>query len=158
MLKLKTKQNQSYYECNRERLLEYAKQYRLNHPGEATRQWKKWKEKYPEKAKAHKIRCAERNKISIFFKKYGIPIEEKENIRIQQNNMCSICGCSFKSSEDTHLDHNHKTGEIRELLCGSCNRALGLLREDINILKSMIIYIEKWKNKKASQQKGGLAL
>lgn len=41
------------------------------------------------------------------------------------------------------IDHDHKTGKIRGLLCGFCNKAIGLLKENINILRNAIHYLEK---------------
>jgi hypothetical protein len=40
------------------------------------------------------------------------------------------------------VDHCHTTGAIRGLLCHNCNRALGLLKDDINVIKNAINYLE----------------
>tara|TARA_R110000822_G_scaffold188520_1_gene327643 strand:+ start:331 stop:705 length:375 start_codon:yes stop_codon:yes gene_type:complete len=34
---------------------------------------------------------------------------------------CDLCNNKFKSSRDRHLDHNHETGEIRNIVCNMCN-------------------------------------
>lgn len=57
--------------------------------------------------------------------------------RQQLNETCEICG----SSDDLCWDHDHRTGEFRGTLCGACNKGIGLLREDRNIMKSAIIYL-----------------
>lgn len=41
-----------------------------------------------------------------------------------------------------NVDHDHKTRNVRGLLCHNCNRALGLLKDNINSLKSAISYLE----------------
>ena len=42
-----------------------------------------------------------------------------------------------------HLDHNHNTGKVRELLCSDCNTAIGLLKENPVIIQSVVEYIAK---------------
>ncbi len=79
------------------------------------------------------------------YKRYGITPEQVEEMRQRQNRKCAICLGEEEDTRSFHLDHNHSTLKIRDLLCGSCNRALGLVREDIKILKNMITYLEKHK-------------
>ena len=52
---------------------------------------------------------------------------------------CDICAvsCSFS------VDHNHKTGAVRGLLCGSCNRALGLFHDNPALLRKAATYLEE---------------
>ena len=45
------------------------------------------------------------------------------------------------------VDHDHKTGEVRGLLCGPCNRALGFLKEDISNFNNAIQYLLKENSK-----------
>jgi len=56
-------------------------------------------------------------------------------------NVCFICN---KKSEKLCLDHNHKTGKIRGLLCSKCNYGLGLFQDNIDFLKNSIKYLEKY--------------
>ena len=64
-----------------------------------------------------------------------------------QNGVCFGCG---KPAENTngnnkrlHIDHDHKTGEIRGLLCIKCNRALGLVGDNIDTLANLIKYLRR---------------
>lgn len=70
-------------------------------------------------------------------RRFGISIEEYKSKL--QNNTCSIC----KSNTDLVLDHNHITSKIRGVLCRKCNAALGLFKDNKNILREAILYLEQ---------------
>ena len=55
-----------------------------------------------------------------------------------QNGLCLIC---YKPVAEFHLDHDHKTGRIRGLLCHKCNTLLGMCNDDIGILWSAVNYL-----------------
>lgn len=64
----------------------------------------------------------------------------------KQNGLCAICNkppTGEKQLGVLHLDHNHETGRHRELLCQSCNHLLGNAKEDVDILRSAIEYLER---------------
>jgi len=65
---------------------------------------------------------------------------EYEEILKNQNYGCAICG-QGNGNRPLAVDHNHNTGEIRGLLCGRCNCALGLLDEDVKKMEKLIKYI-----------------
>lgn len=75
-------------------------------------------------------------------KRYGISVECYEKMLEDQNGVCAICG-AFPGKRRLHVDHNHKTGEVRGLLCNNCNVGIGHAQEDITTLKKMIYYLEK---------------
>ena len=59
-------------------------------------------------------------------REYGITLSERQQVLYGQNKRCAICG----HREDEFnvpfaVDHDHKTGELRGLLCWKCNRAIG---------------------------------
>jgi hypothetical protein len=70
-------------------------------------------------------------------KNYGITQEEYDKLAFLQGNCCGICGGKFIEYHNGRkamitrfsIDHCHKTGVIRGLLCRKCNRAIGLLNE-----------------------------
>jgi hypothetical protein len=66
-------------------------------------------------------------------------LEQYDEMYISQQGQCSICKTKH---EVLHVDHDHNTGDIRELLCNRCNRTLGLLEEDPMIMHSMIEYVQ----------------
>ena len=57
-----------------------------------------------------------------------------------QNHKCKICP-NLISIDTKEVDHDHKTGKVRGLLCHRCNLLLGLAKDDINILNNSIIYL-----------------
>lgn len=76
--------------------------------------------------------------------RYGISLEDYNIMFSNQQGCCAICG-THQSSLKWRLgvDHNHATGVVRSLLCRNCNAAIGLAKENTEILKSMISYLEK---------------
>ncbi len=74
---------------------------------------------------------------------YGITVEQYAVLNAKQNGVCAICGKPEpRKKKRLHVDHCHRTGKIRGLLCGNCNTAIGKLGEDVNVLKAAIRYIE----------------
>ncbi len=76
-------------------------------------------------------------------KEYGLTREEYEELRNKQDSKCAICSNTFISDTKTHVDHCHSTGKVRGLLCGPCNQALGLFKEDLTLLEKASLYLAK---------------
>ena len=74
------------------------------------------------------------------YSKYGITEEEYLRIYEIQKNKCAICGKDF-SGKRLYIDHEHKTGKIRGLLCGRCNTGIGMFDDNIDNLLSAIKYL-----------------
>lgn len=77
--------------------------------------------------------------------KYHMKIEEYFDILKKQNNKCAICGTIFNTETKymkPYVDHDHKTDQVRGLICMNCNSALGHFKDDIQILKKAITYLE----------------
>lgn len=72
-------------------------------------------------------------------KRYGIDPAVLVEFR-RTHSACAICG----STENLHVDHDHDTNEIRDVLCHHCNTGLGLFREDPEIIRAAIDYLEAW--------------
>ncbi len=83
------------------------------------------------------------------YSDFGITIEEYEIMLQNQNFKCAICEKQSKKNKKVlAVDHNHKTGENRGLLCDNCNFGLGQFKDDVELLKKAINYLKK--------QKGGV--
>ena len=76
--------------------------------------------------------------------KYGLTPDQYDDRLKSQNGCCAICKSnSPKTSRIKHfcVDHCHKTGKIRGLLCSKCNRAIGLLEDSVEFLQTAIGYL-----------------
>lgn len=73
----------------------------------------------------------------------GITVEQFAAMAAEQKNACAICGVVPTSIADLRIDHNHATGEVRGLLCGTCNTGLGLMRDSPDVLDAALAYLEE---------------
>lgn len=75
--------------------------------------------------------------------KYGITLEQFNEMLLAQNHACAICR---GTNVDWHVDHDHATGKVRALLCQSCNFAIGFLKDSARIALSAAEYLTKHGN------------
>ena len=66
----------------------------------------------------------------------------------KQNNRCKICNSNKPGQNKKYfcIDHNHKTGKVRGLLCQKCNRTLGIFKDDPKLIRKFIQYLEETDN------------
>lgn len=76
----------------------------------------------------------------VLKKVYGLTTEQFETMKINQKGLCLICAEPPKSF---HVDHDHKTGKVRGLLCRICNAGLGYFHDHVGRLASAITYLNK---------------
>ncbi|QCW23048.1 hypothetical protein [Synechococcus phage S-B05] len=99
----------------------------------------------PCQAKVKKERYSpERKREKDLKSKYGITLNEYDDMLTRQNYKCAICGTddtTFSNGKRFHVDHCHTTGKVRGLLCGKCNVALGHIGDNIDTLSRMINYL-----------------
>ena len=93
--------------------------------------------------KRNEVRCQDAS----LKKHYGMTIDEYEKMYDKQKGLCFICGnpettqCNNGKSRKLAVDHCHKTGKIRGLLCTSCNRGLGYFQDSIDLLTKATEYL-----------------
>jgi len=86
---------------------------------------------------------ADKKRAKNLLTNYGITVEQYDEMLARQDGGCGICGAKTDSQgRRLHVDHSHETGRVRGLLCDPCNRAIGLMRDDIDRLKMAIKYLE----------------
>lgn len=74
---------------------------------------------------------------------FGIGISEYKLLVSKQNGVCAICRGKDKGRK-LAIDHDHKTGQIRGLLCGRCNQGIGHFLEDRLLMRRAIEYLNSW--------------
>lgn len=104
---------------------------------------RQWFRDHPERSAANRRRFN-------LEKNYGLSVEEYDRLLAEQGGVCAICGNAEPSAHGRtgkqfalSVDHCHLTGRVRGLLCQKCNRAIGLLGDDVDLLKKAIYYLEK---------------
>lgn len=85
---------------------------------------------------------------------YGITAEEYNKKKKKQKNRCAICKSRERRThkrtggrQSLSVDHNHETKQIRDLLCGDCNRGLGMFKDSFKLLIRASQYLKKHKRK-----------
>lgn len=95
---------------------------------------------YTKTQKYKKLRARLKKKYRL--KKFVMTMASYELLLKEQNCVCAICS---KKDENKMLavDHNHKTGKVRGLLCSGCNLGIGNFKENTSSLKNAIWYIQE---------------
>lgn len=79
-------------------------------------------------------------------KRYGIDSVAYLAMYQAQRGACAICGVVPAETERRRnilcVDHNHNTGAVRALLCDGCNMGLGSFRDDLEVLRKAVAYLE----------------
>lgn len=85
--------------------------------------------------------------------KFGMTSEQYQNIYNSQGGKCAICGREEKvlstavfnkAPKKLSVDHDHKTGQVRGLLCSNCNAAVGYFDDNTSIIEKAIEYLKRW--------------
>ncbi len=71
---------------------------------------------------------------------FGLSLEDYKQLLYKQNNVCAICERP-DPRQRLSVDHSHITGKVRGLLCGNCNRSLGLIKDNLRTSIKMVGYI-----------------
>lgn len=86
---------------------------------------------------------ARRTRKRNWLMKYGLTPEMFDQLLAAQDHVCAICGLPGQTfyQRNLHVDHDHETCEVRGLLCGSCNWALGAFKDDADRLRRAVEYL-----------------
>ena len=96
------------------------------------------------KAKAHYHGNKDRHRNTRLLRKYGISLVEYDALFVAQGGRCAICGRERPTRGDQmlHVDHCHRTGKVRGLLCSPCNTVLGFLEDNNPLaLQAAVAYL-----------------
>ena len=76
------------------------------------------------------------------LRKFGITYDEWLRMWKLQSGACAICGGINRGGKALAIDHDHNSGEVRGLLCATCNTALGGFKDNSNLLRTAIAYLD----------------
>lgn len=103
-----------------------------------------WRQANPERDRENMRRWREANKqlrpAHERMTKYGLAHEDYEFMMADQNERCLICGHVM---EPPVVDHDHETGNVRGLLCRTCNMGLGSFKDSPVLLEAAIWYLNR---------------
>lgn len=109
-------------------------------------------EKYKEKEAALRKRLGQKRNTGEVCRRLKLDVSVYYKMLEEQNNRCKICGNEETRKSRTEgkvcqlaIDHCHISGKIRALLCHACNVAIGSFKDDIQLLKNAISYLESHK-------------
>lgn len=132
--------SQKYYWRNPEKAREYARERRKNNP-----------EKYKSYVRNYRKNNPDGERARHLMREYGITIEQYNAMEVQQGSACAICkqpetqernGVKYKLA----VDHCHKTGKVRGLLCFKCNSAMGSFEKRDVPMSNVESYLEMYRD------------
>lgn len=128
----------AWREANQERMAELQKKHYAENQ-DAIREYRREHYLKNKEAAANQAR---RSKL----KRYGLTEDCYMKMAESQGHACAICKISQKDASihgKLYVDHCHSTGLVRGLLCQHCNASLGGFKDNIEILRSAILYLTK---------------
>jgi len=119
---------------DKDKLNAFARERYAKNPEVQAARTQKWRQANPDK-----------NRNSQLKRWYGITLDEYNYIFEKQNGKCAICGIDKPMGIGCfHVDHDHITKEVRGLLCQKCNMAIGLFRDNSNLLRVAADYLDSF--------------
>lgn len=82
---------------------------------------------------------------------FGISVDDLEALIAKHGGRCGICAGPCPSGRQLAVDHDHRTGRVRGLLCANCNRGIGLLQDSAAVAQAAADYLRGWETDAASQ-------
>lgn len=132
------KASKEWYLNNKDKVKEYNKKYHMENKEKNKPKKKQWEENNKEKNKEVKRK-------SYLKRKYGLSIEDYNDMFVKQKGCCAICGRhQSKIKGILNVDHDHLTGCIRGLLCTKCNSFIGYIYEDPKVLHKIVNYFDEY--------------
>ena len=112
------------------------KHYQNDRPRQIARV-RQWQNENPEKFRESEVR-----RKGWRGAKYGLKKGDYERLWAAQDGRCALCEATL-APEHTHIDHCHRTGAVRGLLCRPCNAGLGMFHDSPDELRRAIAYLER---------------
>lgn len=131
---------------NPQKSAEHAKRSRIKNKDKIVERQRKWcaqnKEHHIQNSKEWYKNNKDRVRDLRLQREFGMTLEEYNAMFVSQNGLCSICGGGPDAkNKRLAVDHDHKTGKIRSLLCRGCNVGIGNLKDSPDLLEKAAKYI-----------------
>lgn len=122
-----------HYKNNKPYKQEYDKEYRKKNKEKQYSQTLEWQKNNPDSVRNSRLKS-----------KYNINLTIYNNMLKEQNYCCKICKSTIPGDNKKYfsVDHCHITNKVRGLLCNSCNKGLGMFKDNIDILDEAIKYLQ----------------
>lgn len=135
----------------------WQRKWRAEHPGQT------WQERNPDVAKAYGQAWYQANRVKIADRRrayraenryvardrriylrytYDLSPDDFRDMLVGQAGRCLICDHVMQPGRDTHIDHDHRTGKVRGLLCERCNKGIGHFKDEPSRLRAAARYLE----------------
>lgn len=125
-----------------ERKTKPAKTHIYKDPEQRKAYVKEWQTANKERVKALRRKWKKNNRQKLRAGVYGLSLEQHDKMLRDQEGVCAICHQESRRGM-LEIDHCHSSELVRGLLCGSCNRGLGLFHDDPKLLVSAAEYLHR---------------
>lgn len=135
-----------WHEENKARVRELARRYREANREKCRAANRASYRKHVDRRRAESSDAYRKNRWPSHLKtKYGLTREQFEAMNAAQDGRCAICRTDEPGGRGKrfHVDHCHKTGKVRQLLCNACNHVLGCARDSAETLRAAADYLTK---------------
>lgn len=136
------------YQC-RECRTEKQRAHYASLPPKTAEQRKKAVEAQKRWTERNLERVRQNRKAQHLKRTFNLTLEQYEQMALAQNQVCAICENACETGYALAVDHCHKTNQIRALLCKNCNTALGLFKDNTDIMERAIEYVKKYSMQEA---------
>jgi hypothetical protein len=123
-----------YFQKNKDTIRKQRKEYHREY-------MKEYNKKYFQRPDVKEHRKEYKKEYQIKYN-YKISLEEFKILLEKQESKCAICSHIFTPGDKVCIDHDHTNEKVRGLLCNNYNTALGLMKDDSEILMNAIRYLE----------------
>ena len=85
----------------------------------------------------------DRNKAAIIQRRYGITLETAQQKLEDQQFLCALCACHLDHviGRNAQIEHDHKTGRFRGVVCLRCNLGLGWIQDNPELVDKIVAYL-----------------
>lgn len=137
--------DRKWREENKARLAQHRKNWLEKHPDYLKEYHARNKARADELKEIYKSTGQTKNWVKARkAKRVGITAQRFDEMMRNQGGVCAICHSTNKNGNALSIDHNHKTGKVRSLLCSNCNFGIGYFYEDISKMENALRYLKKW--------------